>query len=216
MGTETIPLRKAGQVIQKTWINNFQEVLSGSFIGRFSNGIVQNNYGRLGTSAYKWRRHFVFIGDGGAGDVLPWYDYNGDVLLPQGFMLCNGDVINQTNYDSQHLSGDWVKYISSSVLNGLYLPDMNGNFAMKTLSTLESGSAPITTYGSHTMNVAHAHTVSASAPSGGSFGFTLGAANRIAYTTAHYHSDGTTTSSLSSVQNKEPEHILVKFLMRII
>jgi hypothetical protein len=216
MGIETIPDRASGQTPQQSWINNFRDVLSGNFIARYLTGAVRANYGRLGTQTYRWKRHHVFTGDMGVGDIMPWYDYNGGYDLPQGWMLCNGVIINEANYDAQHTTGDWDNYVVSTVLNGIYLPSMGSNFPRGTTAAMQSGTSPITNGGISTLNLSHTHgsprTTSGPSPT---FINRTSAVDRLAYNATHTHTV-TIPSDLSSVQNIEPEHLLIKFIMRVV
>jgi len=214
MGTETIPDRKRRHTIQKSWLNNFRDVLSGNFIGRYLNGEVRADYARLGNQTYKWKRANIYIGHLQLGSVLPFYDYAGVFAVPQGWMLCDGSIINETNYDSQHNTGDWDEYIVSTALSGKYLPNMNAKFIASTGDSLATGAAPIASVGSHTFNASHDHTGSTNTGISASSIFFTPAGTRNIPNLSHTHTVSI-PSDLSATLNKEPEYILTKFIMRI-
>lgn len=216
MGTETIPDRLARQLSNFTWVNIFRSALIGALVPRRGSGTPAANVGRLGTTTFPFKNMFVQEGYLGPGDIFPVYDYAGVFDVPQGWMLCNGVIINQANYDAQHSAGDWDAYIVSSVLNGKYLPNMNGNYPIGETGSVQSGASTITTVGTHENDLYHSHS-----------GFVNSNPSRNTYASnndfyrywagSHNH-NGTidTDNDLPYNKNIEPEHIAARFLMRIV
>lgn len=98
------------------------------------------------------------------GDVKMHHSFNGATTISRGWMRCNGDVVNQTNYDAIHGSGAYAADgVASSPLLNKNIMDMNGHYAVGTNSTTQDGTAPITQVGNsgHTVNLQHSHTVNA-------------------------------------------------------
>lgn len=216
MSTETIPDRKPGQTIQFSWINLIRSVLSLDFVPRALTGAPRGNYSRLGTDSYQWKQLWVDIAGLGLGDVFYFHDYAGNIPIPQGWMSLNGVIINQANYDAQHAAGDWNKYVVSSVLNGLYLPDINLAYLKGKSGTLQAGTAPITKPGSNTVNMQHNHggaltTSATSAPT-----INTNVASTYYWATPSHTHSVTIPNDLSSAQDIRPSSSAVKAIMRII
>lgn len=216
MSTETIPDRTPGQTIQFSWVNLIRSIVSLDFIPRSLSGQPRANYSRLGSASYKFSRLHVQLSHLGLGDVFHFHDYGGNVTLPQGWMICDGSVINESNYDAQHATGDWDKYVVSSVLGGLYLPSTDLTYIKGKTGTLQAGSAPITTVGSNTANMSHSHgsPITTSTNSGSTINTNIPLTFYWA-TPSHTHSL-TVPSGLSSAQDIRPSSTAVKIIMRII
>jgi hypothetical protein len=218
MGAETIPDRTARQTIKKAWMNLFRSCLIGDLIPRGQTGAARADYGRLGTPVYQWKNAHIAIGHFGPGDIQFWYDYNDDAVLPQGWMLCNGVIINETNYNAQHETGDWDTYIASSILDGKRLPDMDSKFIKAKTGSLQDGSIAITTVGANEFDFYHIHGTPTTTSSSGSTAQNINIdSGAKAYLAGHVH-DVDLNPPLGELAspNIEPEYIEVKMLMRII
>jgi hypothetical protein len=92
------------------------------------------------------------------GTILPWYDYNGLVSMPEGFMQCTGQIINEANYNTEHGAGTWTSEVGISQLDGKYTPNLTGKYLSHGSST-QSGNSAITSVGNsgNTVNLEHAH-----------------------------------------------------------
>lgn len=216
MSTETLPDRSPGQTIQFSWINLIRSIVSLDFVPRSLAGTPRANYARLGSPSYKFSRVHVQLSHLGLGDVLHFHDYAGNISVPQGWMVCDGSLINEANYDAQHSAGDWDKYVGSSVLGGLYLPNTDLAYIKGKTGTLQAGTAPITTVGSNTANLAHAHgsPITTSANSGSTINTNVASTYYWA-SPGHTHSL-TIPSALSSAQDIRPSSTAVKIIMRIL
>lgn len=97
----------------------------------------------------------------GIGSIGMHHTFNGAAPVERGWMICNGNIINQTNYDAIHGSGKYVDdLVASSPLLGKNLPNMTNKFAVGTSATAQTGATPITSVGlaGHTLSVpSHNH-----------------------------------------------------------
>ena len=94
------------------------------------------------------------------GEIKMHHTYNGAVPVGRGWMICNGDVINSTNYDAIHGAGSYSRdNVASSPIVGKHLPNMVNKFAVGSASTTQTGSSAITSEGNsgHTINLSHVH-----------------------------------------------------------
>ena len=57
------------------------------------------------------------------GSITAWYDFNGTLGLPKGYMLCDGSQINEAGYDAQHSSGAWDDDVGLTALEDKYTPN---------------------------------------------------------------------------------------------
>lgn len=214
MGTETIATRTSGQTIKFVFINIFRDALIGHLVPRQLVGAPSNAAGRIGSGSFKWKRLEVAVGHASLGDVLAWYDYSGTIAIPQGWMLCDGSIVNQANYDTQHVAGDWALWVQSSSLSGKYLPNFNSVYAKAKVGALQAGSSAITTTGTSTRNLSHAHgspKTTTAAPTTG----TVSGAPLNLMAAGHTHSV-TVSSALSAAQDIRPLSLPARYLMRIV
>lgn len=96
------------------------------------------------------------------GDIKWHHSYNGLVDAGAGWMLCDGRVINESNYNTERGSGTaWDDEVGASVLDGKYLPNLIGKYLVGASTTTQTGSSAITSVGnsSHQINISHSHTV---------------------------------------------------------
>lgn len=95
------------------------------------------------------------------GEVKMFHTFNGILSVPRGWMILNGDLVDQTNYDALHGAGSYsTDGVGSSALVNLNLPDMTGNaYATGVAATTADGSIAIPTKGANTINLQHSHTV---------------------------------------------------------
>lgn len=94
------------------------------------------------------------------GEIKLHHTFNGAVPVGRTWMICNGDIVNQTNYDALHGSGAYVRdCVASSPINGKYLPNMVDKFPIGSANTSQNGSSAITSEGltGHTLNTTHNH-----------------------------------------------------------
>ena len=166
MGTNNLSTKNDGDVISADDPNQFKTALDSDLVPRNSSGVPTDEAGDLGTSSLKWRRAEIASGFFFPGMMVPVHTYNDTVTPGQGWMKCDGRVINEENYNTEHGAGSWDKYIGSSDLDGKYLPDMTDNIYLAgTDETTQDGSSALTTIGesgsiidfSHTHTVDHNH-----------------------------------------------------------
>lgn len=118
--------------------------------------------GRLGTPQHPFLSAHVSIGECSPGEIIEVYDYAGLIIPKQGWMLCNGDLVEEEAYDAQpgRQHGDWIKYVGSSPIEGKYLPNMPDKYLIGGTPT-QDGSAPLTFTGAvgHQVDLRHTHRV---------------------------------------------------------
>ena len=150
----------------------------------------------LGTDSHEWIRANIAAGYWRIGDIKPHHTFNGVITSPgQGWMLCNGQTINSTNYDAFHSAGSWTKFVSASTLTGLLTPDLTNRYLTGDTVTTQSGSTTMAFVGnaSNQINLQHNHT-------GGSHNHQWHGAPSLAGAAQSYNSAGTAQSiSASSV-----------------
>ncbi len=217
MGIETIPDRGSGQRGKFSWLENLRQSFVGTFAPRGISGIPRANYGRLGSSTYPWKRAHIQMGYLGIGDVFAWHDYAGNVDVPQGYMLCNGVIVSQANYDAQHAAGDWANYIGTSPIATLYLPDMDQTYIKGKSGTLQAGTVAITKVGANTQNFQHNHgSPKTTTAAGGSVYNNNGNDSAGGFMVAFHTHGFTIPNALSATQDIRPSSSSVKFIMRIV
>lgn len=94
------------------------------------------------------------------GAIKLFHTYNSLLSVPRGFMICNGDVVNQTNYEDIHGAGTYsADQVSGSLLLSKHLPNFVGVFAVGASTTTQDGSTAITTTGNTNseVDIAHSH-----------------------------------------------------------
>ena len=93
------------------------------------------------------------------GDYKEHNSYNGILPVGAGWMLCDGRIINEASYNSEHGAGKWALDIGTTVLEGLYLPDFDNKFSVGGDTTTQTGASPITSEGNadHEINLRHNH-----------------------------------------------------------
>lgn len=159
MGTNTLPTRRDPSVISGSWFNVFREALIAHLVPRNAAGSPEANAGNLGTETAPFHSMNVSSGDVWAGTLMHHYDYASSLSTPEGAMLCDGRVINKTNYDAEHGAGHWDLYVGTSPLTGKYLPDFTDTYAVGAVGPSANGAAAIPKKGNvnHTVNLSHNH-----------------------------------------------------------
>jgi hypothetical protein len=220
MSQDTIYVRSQGQYIVQSWINLIRSVLIGDIVPRNANGIADDELGQLGTEDYFFKSYAIAVGDLGPGDIEFIYDYDGTVTPLQGWMLCDGRVINESNYNTEHGAGSWDTYIVSSVLENKYLPNLTSKYLRSNSTTAtQAGTSAITAIGnaSNQINLQHNH--SSPVTSGNNdatyTGTNRGDAIKTIPANTHTH-DLTIPNALSTTQDIKPESLVCKVYMRII
>lgn len=214
-----IPTRANGRVIDETWFNIFQQILGGDILPRAADGNTLNEAGNLGDDSHAWLKAFIQSGYWAPGDVKLHHSFQGAISPGQGWMKCNGQQVNQTNYDAQHGTGSWAKYVGSSPLLNKYLPLMQGRYPVGTNLTTQDGSASLTPVGNtnHQVNLSHSHTVNSHSHS---LSTTVAISDASGIPVANGSSTGAsspgTSGALSSTQSVQPESIEFEYYMRII
>jgi hypothetical protein len=163
MGSDTIPDRANGNIIDEDWFDVIQRALKGDLIPRNSSGVAEDIAGSLGSATYWWKKAFIKSGYWTIGDYKFHQDYNGLCTPGQGWMLVDGRIINQANYDAEHGAGSWAIYVGSTILDGRYLDNAVGCYAVGVdLSPAQDGTIAFTHVGntSHQVNLAHTHSYS--------------------------------------------------------
>lgn len=132
--------RDNGQIIDSDWFDRIHAVICGDIVPRNAGGAAQNFAATLGEPLLKWLKAHVANGYWKCGDIKKHLPYAGTAPIGQGWMLCDGRLINQASYDAEHGGGSWATYVGVSPLQGKYLP----NFVMPigALTTPQTGAAP--------------------------------------------------------------------------
>lgn len=166
MSTNTIIEQSSGTSITVDDINQYKSALLGDLNPRNSIGAAEEASGSLGTDDYQWLEAFIDTGFWSLGDIKSHHTYNNIVEVGQGWFPCNGDIINEANYDAVYGAGSWTQYIISSALEGKYSPDLESKYLVGASDTVADGSVVIPTVGlidnlttfSHSHNLAsHNH-----------------------------------------------------------
>lgn len=160
MGDNTLTTQSDGTVIDSSDINQYKTALVGDLLPRNASGAVEDGAGSIGSSSYKVKRANVEVGYFGPGNIIDHHTYNGVVPIPAGWYPCDNTIINEANYNSVHGAGKWASDIVSSLLDGLYAPDLVGNYTVGAATTVQSGSTALTTVGNsgNQIDIAHTHT----------------------------------------------------------
>lgn len=200
-----------------TDFNNIQDGLTGNIYPRNSSGVATDKAADLGSSALPWlaasSEDSIPV-----GTIIGWYDYAGLLTMPQGWMLCDGSIVNESNYNSQHAAGDWLVYVGASPIGGIYLPNLNNKFLKGTDAATQSGTSAITSSGNvgHVVDMAHDHGgVATDASYTGSAMSDAGAGTEHYVASAsHGHVNSVVSANVEN-RNIEPLNIKVKFLMKV-
>lgn len=94
------------------------------------------------------------------GAMCEFHTFNGTLSIPRGWMVLDGDVVNETNYDAQHGSGAYATDgVVNSPLLGKHLPSKISRYSIGAASTTESGGSAIATVGtaSNSLDLGHTH-----------------------------------------------------------
>lgn len=159
------------------------------------------------------------------GAIRLIHTFNSTVSIPRGWMILNGDVVNQTNYDAIHGSGSYTTDgVASSNLLSKNLPAFTNIFPVgdSDNDTSQDGSSAITTVGNtdHEIDVSHTHTGNSHTHSPDPAPTTLsrGDDGTLINNTRSTSQSTTFTlaSSLSSTFNIKPEAISFIFIIRVI
>jgi microcystin-dependent protein len=173
------------------------------------------------------------------GEIKAFHSFNGAISLPRGWMLCDGSVINSTNYDALHGSGTYTSDgVSSLALAGKYTPNLVNKYMVGASSTTQSGASAITSVGntSHQVNLQHSHShnhiwykwsSNGSASTDGAGNALTSSASKL-YTAIHANADSTdqlrndnaytstdATNAGSATQSIQPESIAVMYIIRV-
>jgi hypothetical protein len=169
------------------------------------------------------------------GNVKMHHTFGGAVPYGHGYMVCNGQLVNQTNYDAIHGSGAYVRdNVAASPINGRYLPAMVNKYGVGALTTPQDGTSAITSVGHplHLANfAAHNHGYMAY-NSGIGQEYTYDSAGNVYYTSDATTGSGTTalasdvnarsltgqvyTAMHSQTDNIQPDSIELLYILKVI
>lgn len=96
------------------------------------------------------------------GEVRMMHTFNTTLTLPRGWMKLNGDVVNQTNYETLHGAGTYATDgVAASPLLNKNLPNAISKYPVGVSTTTQNGSSAITYVGnaSNQINIQHSHVV---------------------------------------------------------
>jgi len=239
MGSETLPTRTDGQTIDQNWFNILKSVLRQNFVPRNASGVATSLAGTLGESALKWARAYIESGYWHVGDIKAHHNYLGLLgsTAGQGWMKCDGRIVNETNYNIEHGPGAWAQHIGTSPLDGKYLPNMERKFLMGEINLITNdGDTPFTYTGNanNQVNLQHSHGLGSlhirMVDAGGQFQIASdfigvadwNAAFKVAYTAglpnlgAATRIRGGMDNAQSATQSITPHSLFVLYYMRII
>lgn len=172
------------------------------------------------------------------GEIKAFHSFNATIAIPRGWMQCNGDIINSTNYDAIHGTGAFTSDgISAMLLNGKYTPNLTNRYLVGAATTTASGGSAIGTTGnsSHQINLNHSHSHShvwhkynsdssnstdgqnnLTVETGSSgYGILLGDKGSGQYLGGNPQTDTNSAANLSSTQSIQPESIEVIYIIRV-
>ena len=154
------------------------------------------------------------------GSIRLFHSFNSTVDVPRGWMICNGDVVNETNYEAIHGAGTYTDDgIASSNLLSLNLPNLANRFAVGGATTTEDGSSAIATEGNanNQIDLSHTHNVGAHTHNQELSGQAVVAASSFpGFQTATQSTDFDTDSQLSATQSIQPEAVDFLHIIRVI
>jgi microcystin-dependent protein len=96
------------------------------------------------------------------GSIILHHTYNGAVSVPRGWLTCDGTLISQARYESEHGTGSYLSDgISQSKLLNKYLPNFEGKYAVGSAITAATGVTPIGVVGNigNQVNLSHIHSI---------------------------------------------------------
>lgn len=155
------------------------------------------------------------------GAVRMFQTYNDLLEVPRGWMICNGEIINETNYNALHGAGAFATDgITSSAILLKYLPNMASCYAVGADTTTQDGATALTTTGNedHQVDLAHTHSYAA-AHSHGPEVTRLGSYPDPGDLNLQGDTDTATSALNSSLSNDvviRPESIEFLYIMRVI
>jgi len=162
MGSNNLDSAVSGATIPPEHHNSVKEALASNQVPRNTSGVATDLAGSLGEDSLRFLFAKIASGYFFAGQMLPSMNYNNAVGPGHGWMKCDGRIVSEANYNTEHGAGLWDTYILSSPLDGLYLPDMSSNrFLTGATATAQDGTAPLTRVGnaSNQVSLQHSHTV---------------------------------------------------------
>lgn len=159
MGTANLSAIVEGQTVKAAFFNALRAAMLDTIVPRTNGGIVAARTGSVGAPFYRWLRMYVTAGDWSPGDLKSRHSFGGETEPGQGWMLCDGRIITEANYDAEHGAGSWATYCSDSPLVNKYLPDFANRLPVGDAATTQDGSAPITAVGiaGSVVNLEHTH-----------------------------------------------------------
>lgn len=166
MGTGTLTTAVDGTVIPANDHNQIKSAMIGDLAPRNASGVATANAGDVGSATYPFKRAAITSGYWECGDYKFHNSYNGAVPVGHGWMLCDGRVVTEAAYNTEHGANTFATYIVSTPLLNKFLPDFtarNGMVPVGAATTTQDGTLAITTVGqaSHQINIQHSHTVNA-------------------------------------------------------
>jgi hypothetical protein len=161
MGLATLPSAIDGTPIPASHHNAIVAAMQVNMVPRNASSVATNNAGTLGESSLAWLRAYITTGYFFPGMIMPVHTYNGAVSPGHGWMKCDGRIINETNYNTEHGAGSWASYIGSTALDGKYLPNLAAKYLTFAATTTQTGASPLTFIGNanNQINIQHSHTV---------------------------------------------------------
>lgn len=222
MGLINLPTRANGQNVDETWFNRLKSALVGAFVPRNAAGSPTDEGGSLGSSSYKWKKAHITSGHLFVGAMKMKYRYTSvSVPIDKGWMLADGRIINQVNYDAEHGAGAWVSHgVASSPVAGKYLPNCDGKYLRGVtglVNDTQNGASPIASVGNATADISHTHG-SGTLTSGFGSGATLKTdrLNGINNISDMQHTHTATLTALSQTVNLTPSAVEINIYMRVV
>lgn len=162
MGTNSIPTASDGTIIPAADHNSLKSAMVGDQVPRNVSGDATADAGDIGTTTFPFRKANVTAGYFFPGMIMPVHDFNGAVTPGQGWMKCDGTIINETNYNAIHGAGSWATYVGATALDGKHTPNFVDRYPIGVANTTQDGSSAITETGvsGSSFTIAnHQHTV---------------------------------------------------------
>jgi hypothetical protein len=218
MSVDNLISRVNGQVIDETWFARMKRAITGVFVPRDVTTLdASDEAGSLGSSTYRFNRAHITSGYLSVGMMKYKYVYTSiSPVLEAGWMLCDGRVVSEANYNTEHGANTWASEVVSSPINGLRLPDFNNRYMRGVNGSTQSGASPITSVGNGSLSISHAHGTNYTTGAPNNAGVSRGSIAGVTNFSDGTHSHTFTLTTQDPGGGLDPQYVLLKVYMRVI